>query len=73
MKKKLEIICRDADFYAIESEIKLRVEDKFFYRISLNSRSYKNLANDKARLEEIKNKYFLTLLEIEEYSKTLIF
>jgi hypothetical protein len=41
-----------------------RVEDKFFYRVSLNSKSYKNLSKDKTKLEEIKTKYFLTILEL---------
>lgn len=35
----------------LTEEINGRVEDKFFYRISLNSRSYKNLLKDKAKLD----------------------
>jgi hypothetical protein len=73
MKKTLEVICKFDDLKKIRQEITARVEDKFFYRISLNTKSYKNLSNDKPKLEEIKSKFHLTVLEIEEYSKTLIF
>ncbi len=40
-------MCLDKNSKAIMQEIKARVEDKFFYRISLNNNSYKKLVNDK--------------------------
>jgi hypothetical protein len=47
LKKTLEVICKLKDFEKIETEIGLRVQDKFFYRISLNNKSYNNLSKDK--------------------------
>ena len=54
MKKTLEAICKVENLKQIKQEVNARVEDKFFYRISLNTKNYKGLVNDKAKLQEIK-------------------
>jgi hypothetical protein len=47
-------MCLYKDKINILQEITARVEDKFFYRISLNNKSYRKLVNDKEKMSSIK-------------------
>lgn len=56
----------------IKEEIRARVDDNFFYRVSLNSKAFKFFKTNPEKLNEIKVNYNLTMIEIENDSKALL-
>lgn len=56
----------------IHAEIKARVEDHFFYRLSLNRKAFKHLKEKSEKLQEIQSNYTLRLVELEIDSMALL-
>lgn len=57
---------------AIHAEIKARVEDHFFYRLSLNRKAFRHLKTKPEKLQEIQTTYNLRLVELEIDSMALL-
>lgn len=71
-KKTLTVLARFANVKKIKEEIKAKVQDKFFYRIPLNQRSFKYLKEHPEKYLCMEKQYHLTHLELEEVGKNLI-
>ena len=56
----------------IKEEIRARVDDNFFYRVSLNTKTFKYFKSNQEKLDKIKSDYTLTLIEVENDSKSLL-
>ena len=70
--KTLSILVRNDRVKKIKEEIRARVEDNFFYRISLNTKTFKYYKANQEKLDKIKSDYVLTLIELETDSKSLL-
>jgi hypothetical protein len=60
--KTLSILVRNDRVKQIKEEIRARVEDNFFYRISLNTKTFKYFKANQEKLDKIKSDYVLTLI-----------
>lgn len=70
--KTLSILVRNDRLKQIKEEIRARVEDNFFYRISLNTKTFKYFKANQEKLDKIKADCALTLIELEIDSKALL-
>lgn len=70
--KVLSILVPASRIKNIKEEVRARVDDNFFYRVSLNSKAFKFFKTNPEKLKEIKSNYNLTMIDLEIDSKALL-
>lgn len=70
--KVLSVLVEMRYLKEIKEDIKSRVEEHFFYRVSLNSKAYKFFRSNPDKIVEIRVSYTLKTAEIESDSKSLL-
>jgi hypothetical protein len=70
--KLLSILAQESKIKEIKEEIRSRVDDHFFYRVSLNSKAFKYFKANSEKLAEIKFNYSLSMIDLEIDSKALL-
>ena len=68
----LNILTTNDKVKPIKEEVKARVEDHFFYRVSLNTKAFKHFKNKPEQLEELQKQFVLRLVELETDSRALL-
>jgi hypothetical protein len=68
----LTIVARKKLLQTITNEITVRIINNFFFKIHLNSKSYRHLRSHPEILTEIKEKHKLKLVELESDQQSII-